>query len=731
MITEGKMKQLLQSMRDGETRVVEVPIPTPQPGMILVRTAASLVSAGTERMVVEFAEKSLIGKVRSRPDLAKQVIDKARREGVASTIEAAFNRLDQPTPLGYSSAGTVVAVGEGVRSFRAGQRVACAGGGYAVHAEYAVVPVNLTVPLPDGVSFEAGAFGTLGSIALHGFRLGQPQMGETVAVIGLGLLGLLSVQLARAAGCRVFGVDLDPARVALAEQLGATAVLREQAEDAAQTFTEGLGADVVLICADTPSNDPVELAGEISRDRGRVVAVGAVGLEIPRRTYFYKELDFVVSRAYGPGRYDPVYEEGGIDYPIGFVRWTAGRNLSAFVNLLSDGKLNIAPLVTHQFSIEQAAEAYDLITGKNGTPFLGVLLTYKQDEKDEDLTAGRVVEFVDAGDRSAAAAVRLGVLGAGNFANATLLPAIKKDGGTQLVGIASASGLSAQHAANKHGFAYATSDAERLFQDDKVNTLAVLTRHHLHAEQTLAGLRAGKHVFCEKPLALTREELGQIAEEVQKPDAPMLMVGFNRRFAPLAIEMKAFLDQRQEPLVAHYRVNAGCIPLEHWVHDPAQGGGRLLGEGCHFIDFITWLVGEPPVAVTAKGLPELGRYREDNVVVTLEFPDGSLGTVAYLANGDKAQAKEYIEASGGGRAATLDDFRRLETFAGGKRWIKRSWLRQDKGHTGEWQAFSQAISAGAEPPIPYQQIFGVMEAAFDAIDSLRSNQQVSSKIAED
>jgi predicted dehydrogenase/threonine dehydrogenase-like Zn-dependent dehydrogenase len=731
MITEGKMKQLLQSMRDGETRVVEVPIPTPQPGMILIRTAASLVSAGTERMVVEFAEKSLIGKVRSRPDLAKQVIEKARREGVASTIEAAFNRLDQPTPLGYSSAGTVVAVGEGVQSFRVGQRVACAGGGYAVHAEYAVVPVNLAVPLPDAVSFESGAFGTLGSIALHGFRLGQPQVGETVAVIGLGLLGLLSVQLARAAGCRVFGVDLDPDRVALAEQLGATAVLREQAEDAAQTFTEGLGADVVLICADTPSNDPVELAGEISRDRGRVVTVGAVGLEIPRRTYFYKEIDFIVSRAYGPGRYDPVYEEGGIDYPVGFVRWTAGRNLSAFVNLVSDGKLDIEPLITHRFSIEQAAEVYDLITGKNGDSFLGVLLTYGNDEITEDLTAGRVIEFAKAGDRSAAGAVRLGVLGAGNFANATLLPAIKKVGGTEFVGIASASGLSAQHAARKHGFAYAASNEGQLIQDERINALAVLTRHHLHAEQTLAGLRAGKHVFCEKPLALTSEELHQIAEEVHKPDAPMLMVGFNRRFAPLAKEMKAFLDQRQEPLVAHYRVNAGYIPLEHWVHDLAQGGGRLLGEGCHFIDFITWLVGEPPIKVTAKGLPDLGRYREDNVVITLEFPDGSLGTVAYLANGDLAQPKEYIEASGGGRVAILDDFRRLETFYAGKRQVKRSWLRQDKGHAGEWLAFSQAISAGAEPPIPYQQLFGVMEATFDALDSLRSNQQVSSKIAED
>jgi len=370
------MKQLLQSMRDGESRVVEVPVPAPQPGMVLVKTAASLVSAGTERMVVEFAEKSLLGKVQSRPDLAKQVLDKARREGVLSTLDAAFNRLDQPMALGYSSAGTVVGLGEGVQGFQVGQRVACAGGGYAVHAEYAVVPVNLLAPLPENVDFESGAFGTLGAIALHGFRLGQPQVGETVAVIGLGLLGLISVGLAQAAGCRVFGVDLDEQRVALARQMGAEAVLRPQAEDAAQAFTQGAGADIVLICADTPANDPVELAGELCRDRGRVVAVGAVGLALPRRVYFYKEIDFIVSRSYGPGRYDPSYEEGGHDYPLGFVRWTAGRNLSAFLNLIGDGKLEVSPLISHRFPIEQGAEAYALITGKTGAPFLAVLLTY-------------------------------------------------------------------------------------------------------------------------------------------------------------------------------------------------------------------------------------------------------------------------------------------------------------------------------------------------------------------
>ena len=710
------MKQLLQSMRDGESRVVEVPVPAPQPGMVLVKTAASLVSAGTERMVVEFAEKSLLGKVQSRPDLAKQVLDKARREGVLSTLDAAFNRLDQPMALGYSSAGTVVGLGEGVQGFQVGQRVACAGGGYAVHAEYAVVPVNLLAPLPENVDFESGAFGTLGAIALHGFRLGQPQVGETVAVIGLGLLGLISVGLAQAAGCRVFGVDLDEQRVALARQMGAEAVLRPQAEDGAQAFTQGAGADIVLICADTPANDPVELAGELCRDRGRVVAVGAVGLALPRRVYFYKEIDFIVSRSYGPGRYDPSYEEGGHDYPLGFVRWTAGRNLSAFVNLIGDGKLEVSPLISHRFPIEQGAEAYELITGKTGAPFLAVLLTYP-DSGLGDLAEKQTVRLAPS-PAPRSDSVQLGVLGAGNFAGAVIFPVAAKHKDIQLVGVASGSGRSAQHAASKYGFGYATSEPEKLIHDPAVNTLAVLTRHHLHGPQTLAGLRAGKHVFCEKPLALTRAELAEIRAEVEKPGAPLLMVGFNRRFAPLSLQMKAFLEKSAEPLVAHYRVNAGYIPLEHWVHDLAQGGGRILGEGCHFIDFISWLVGAPPSEVSAKALPDQGRYRQDNVLIQLSFPDGSLGTVSYLSNGDKTASKERVEVFSGGRVAVLDDFRSLETFYRNSRKLQKSRLRQDKGHAAEWDAFAAAILAGGPPPIPYDQLFGVMDATFDVLDAL-------------
>ncbi len=716
------MKQLLQNMRDGKTTVVETPVPSPKPGMVLVKTAASLVSAGTERMVVEFAEKSLLGKARSRPDLVRQVVDKARREGLLSTAQAALNRLDQPMSLGYSSSGTIVELGEGIQGYKIGQRVVCAGSGYAVHAEFAVVPVNLIAPLPEGVGFESGAFGTLGAIALHGFRLAQPQIGENVVIIGLGLLGLLTVGIAQAAGCRVLGIDLDPDRVALAEKMGVQAILRDGAEDAAMAFSGSKGADIVLICADAKSNDPVELAGALSRDKGRVVAVGAVGLDIPRNVYFHKEIEFIVSRSYGPGRYDPLYEEEGQDYPYGFVRWTAGRNLEAFVNLLGQKKLDISLLISHRFPIEDAPQAYDLITGKANEPFLGVLLTYPQ-ETEIDLKASKTEYLGSREKKLTSGQINLGVLGAGNFAGAVMLPALRSIRSVNRIGIASASGLNAQIAAKKYGFGFASSDTEAILTDSKINTIAILTRHNLHAAQIVAALQARKHVFCEKPLALNEEELFEIAAELEKPDSPLIMVGFNRRFASMAVEMKAFYENRQEPIAAHYRVNAGFLPPEHWLHDVKQGGGRIVGEGCHFVDFITWLVGQPPASVAAHSLPDMGRYQEDNVVMTFEFPDGSIGTVTYLANGDKSLPKERVEVFSGGRVAILDDYRKLTTIRNGRRKVRRSRLRQDKGHKAEWQAFIKAITDTGEPPIPYDHLFGVSRATFAAVDALRSGER--------
>ena len=716
------MKQVLQNMRSGKTSVEDVPIPTPRTSTALIRTCASLVSAGTERSVIEFAEKSLLGKAHSRPDLMRQVLEKARREGLLGTVEAAFNRLDEPLALGYSSAGEIEALGADMTGFQVGQRVACAGGNYAVHAEYAQVPRNLLAHHPDEVDFESASFSTLAAIALHGFRLSQPQVAENVVVIGLGLLGLLTVQIALAAGCRVLGVDINPARVELAKQFGALAVLNQQAEEATLAFTGGRGADAILICAADPSSDTVTLAGVLSRDKGRVVAVGLVGQDLPRPIYYQKELSFITSRSYGPGRYDPAYEEGGNDYPYGYIRWTEGRNLGACVELMASGNLNVKALVTHRFPIEQAAEAYELITGKTDEPFLGVLLTYPQQVR--PVTSNRIA--LSSTRSTSTSSVRLGVLGAGLFANAVLLPAIKKQENIQLVGIASPGGLHARHSGNKFGFGYAASNEDELINDTSINTLAILTRHDSHTALTIRALKAGKHVFVEKPLAVDAAQLDELEALLKTggDDLPLLMTGFNRRFAPLVQKLNTFLAGRHEPLVALYRINAGGLPLTHWLHDPVQGGGRIIGEGCHFIDLLTFLVGEPPCTVTTHGIPDDGRYREDVLSMTFTFPDGSLGVVDYLANGDKAFSKERLEVFTGGRVAVLDDYRSLEMVQNGNRKMVKSALRQDKGHFNEWQAFIAAIRAGGPPPIPYTHLLGVTRASFAAIQSLRDNRKI-------
>ena len=704
-------------MKNGATTIVDVPVPTPRAGMALVKTAASLVSAGTERMVVEFAEKNYLGKARSRPDLVKQTLDKAKREGILPTVQAVFNRLDQPMALGYSSAGTIIGLGANMQGFQVGQRVACAGGGFAVHAEYNVVPRNLLVPLPDSVDFESAAFATLGAIAMHGFRLAQPQVGGRVAVIGMGLLGLLGAQIAAAAGCRVLGIDIDPRRIDLAHSLGLEAVTREGAADSAVAFTANRGFDVVLICADTPSNDPVELAGVIARDRARVVAVGAVGLNIPRKIYYEKELSFINSRSYGPGRYDASYEEEGRDYPIGFVRWTEGRNIESVVELMAGDKLKVGPLISHRFPIDEAAQAYEVITGKKKEPFLGVLLTYANAVG--KLEGSNVVRFNVS--TSKPATCKLGVLGAGLYANATLLPAIKNIADIELVGIASSGGLHAQHSGQKFGFKYATSSDEEILNDPNINMVAILTRHDAHAELVVKALNAGKHVFVEKPLAVNAEQLAQVTDVLTSTHG-LLTVGFNRRFAPLAQSLAAFLSQRQEPLHTHYRVNAGYIPLNHWTHDEVLGGGRIIGEGCHFVDFLTFLVGAAPVRVSAYALPNGGKYREDNVSMTFTFPDGSIGVVDYLANGDKSFPKERVEVFCGGSIAILDDFVSLTTVKDGKK--KEERRAQDKGWKAEMETFARAIREGGTPPIPYEQLVGVTKATFAAVEAIRSGAPV-------
>jgi predicted dehydrogenase/threonine dehydrogenase-like Zn-dependent dehydrogenase len=744
------MKQVVLKPSTGETSVEQVPLPSLGPGGLLVQTAASLVSVGTERMVADFAQKSILGKARSRPDLVRQTLDKVQREGILTTLDAVRNRLGQPMALGYSCAGTVMDVGAGVSEFEIGDRVACAGGGYAVHAEVVSVPKNLAVKLPDNVDFESAAFTTLGAIALQGIRLAEVKLGEVVAVIGLGLLGQLAVQMLKVAGCTVVGMDIQPQRAELAHKLGTDAVATAPDELSAicHQLSAGNGADAVLITADTKSNQPVEVAGEIARDKGIVVAVGAVGMAIPRNIYYEKELDFRISRSYGPGRYDPEYEEKGRDYPYAYVRWTEQRNMEAFVQLLAQDKVGVRPLITHRFPIADALEAYELITRKTGEPFLGVLLTYPGTpdlSRKAVLHPGSGRATGEAGGRDVATVVdrvRVGVIGAGNFANATLLPAIKRVPGVELIGIASRGGLSARSTASRFGFAYCASDAQEIFNDPAVNTVAILTRHHLHANQVVAALNAGKHVFVEKPLCLTEEELQVIISTRQdalksagsegghfsspvSSSSRFLMVGFNRRFAPFVVELKQHLQRVQEPLMLHCRVNAGYIPPDHWTQDPAQGGGRLMGEACHFIDLLIYLAGSVPQRVTSHALPDSGRYSRDNLLITLEFANGTLGTVTYVANGNKGFGKESLEAFGGGLSARLEDYRVLLICHGSKRVRRVSRLRQDKGHRAEWQALAAYLTGKGPAPMSFEEIRCSTEAAFAAQHSLQSGAPVS------
>jgi predicted dehydrogenase/threonine dehydrogenase-like Zn-dependent dehydrogenase len=720
------MKQVFQDARSAEITVEDVPAPKLLAGCVLVRTAASVVSAGTERASSEFASKSLLQKARMRPDLVREVLSKISREGFAATVSTVRNRLDQPSALGYSSAGTVIAVGEGIADMNPADRVACAGAGHAVHAEFACIPRLLVARIPsDAVKFEDAAFSTLGAVALHGVRNADAKLGDIVAVIGLGLLGQLTVQILKAAGCSVLGMDISNERAELALRSGADAVSTSSSgfHDLCLQHSSGRGADSVIITAQTSSNDPVNLAGAVARNRAVVVAVGTVAMDIPRRYFYEKELDFRVSRSYGPGRYDSAYEQKGIDYPIGYVRWTETRNMEAFLKLLADRKLDLQPLITHRFPIVQAHSAYDLITGKTREPFLGVLIEFPE--------SADVATRVDLNlpHRSAPTdhPVRIGLLGAGGFATSTLLPAIKRVGRTELIVVAAASGSHARHAAAKFGFHSCTTDEREILDNPAVNTVVISTRHHLHAVQVIAALQSGKHVFCEKPLCLNQAELAEIAAAKDPRNRQLLMVGFNRRFSPLAVRMKAFLREVQEPLALHYRVNAGFLPQDHWLNDPQQGGGRILGEVCHFVDFLSFLTDSSPLEVETRALTNPGHYSNDNLVCSLRFAGGPQATITYLANGDKAFSKERIEVFGGGRVAVLEDFRRLELVRGGKKNVFRSLLRPDKGHQGEWQAFVTAIQEGAESPIPFPEIAASMLATFALEESRCLGQPVAVK----
>ncbi|MDX1547199.1 MAG: bi-domain-containing oxidoreductase [Rhodothermales bacterium] len=716
------MRQVLQNIQSGELSLETVPPPALQPGGIRVRTAASLLSAGTEKMLIDLAQKSLVGKARARPDLVRQVLTKVKKEGLLNTYRNVQSKMEKPMSLGYSAAGIVEAVGAGVQGIQTGDRVAIAGAGYANHAEVNFVPKNLAALIPDGVTFEEAAYTTVASIALQGVRLARPELGDNVVVIGLGLIGLITVQLLQTNGCRVLGIDLDARKVALGRALGMDAGVVSSQEDpvqAVERFTRGRGADHTLITAATKSNGPIELAGELTRRKGQVVAVGAVGMQIPRDVYYKKELEVKLSMSYGPGRYDPTYEEGGIDYPYDYVRWTEQRNMEAVLDLMARGRLDVTPLTSHRFAFDEALDAYGLI--KDGRePYVGIVLEF-----DVERTQSPVIRLQPEAPHAPQDVLGVGFVGAGNYAALHLLPHLQKDAHAALHGLVTATGLNAQQKADKFGFRYCTTELDPLLEDPAVDAVFIATRHSTHADFAARALRAGKHVFVEKPMVVTEAQLEAVAAAYRAAQAERptgLMVGLNRRFAPMVAPLReAFPAGTPRQMI--YRVNSGPIPTSSWLHEPDEGGGMLVGEMCHFIDLMQYVAGERPVRVYAQAM-SLGRADladHDNVSITVTFDGGSVGTLCYSTVGDKAAPKERLEVYGGGTVAVLDDFRRLEIVTDGRRTRKKA-MNQDKGQARQLAATVEGFRARGQAPIPFEELVAGMQVVFAARRSLASGE---------
>ena len=698
------MKQILQNLRTGDTTVVDVPCPRPDTGRLVIRTTRSLISAGTERMLVDFGRASLVGKARRQPDKVRRVVEKARTDGWLPALEAVRDRLDQPLPMGYCNVGIVDDVGEGVGGFERGDRVVSNGR----HAEMVSVPITLCARIPDGVSDEAAVFAVIGAIALQGIRLAEPTLGECFVVTGLGVIGLLAVQLLRAHGCRVLGVDVDESRLALARRVGAETMHVADTADllaAADRFSRGRGVDGVLLTLAGQDSSPVSQAARMCRKRGRIVLVGVTGLDLNRDDFYEKELSFQVSCSYGPGRGDPGYEEKGQDYPVGFIRWTARRNFEAVLDMLASGQIDVTHLISHRFKLHDAGAAYAVVTGK--VPSLGILLEYPGEaEAPGRVTAERVV-LLKAGTSGAPA---VSFLGTGSYATAVLVPAFKA-AGARLVSAASNTGVSAAHAGRKYGFDEATTDTNRLVTDPAVDAVVVSTRHDSHARFVLQALAAGKHVFVEKPLCLNREELAAIetAWSGSGPARPIVMVGFNRRFAPHVRRIKALLADVREPKSFILTVNAGAVPSDHWTQDPAEGGGRIVGESCHFIDLLRFLASSP--IVSHCGLPMASRTG-DTLSVDLAFQDGSIGTIHYFANGSRAFPKERLEVFVASRVLQLDNFQVLRGYGWPGFRTMRRW-RQDKGQRACVGAFLDMVRTGGPSPIPFEELHEVSRVAIE------------------
>jgi predicted dehydrogenase len=675
------------------------------------------VSPGTERMLVDFAKAGFISKARQQPDKVKQVLEKVHTDGLMPTIEAVRNKLDQPLALGYCNVGVVVEIGDGVEGFRIGDRVVSNGN----HAEYVNVPKNLCACIPDGVTDDAAALTVIGSIALQGLRLIGPTLGESIAVIGLGLIGQCAVQLLHASGCRVIGIDLDQSKIKLAQDAGAAVVDAASGADAVSSaiqFARGRGVDAVLIAASTTSNEPISHAARMCRKRGRIVLVGVVGMQISRADFYDKELSFQVSCSYGPGRYDSNYEERGNDYPVGYVRWTEQRNFEAVLDMLATGKIHTGSLISHRFRFRDALGAYDVAT--NQKP-LGILLEFDQEEARNDVRDRDVA--VQVRSTAPTGSVRVGFVGSGNYASGTLVPAFARTS-VALAAISSTGGVSAAHVARKYGIALATTETSGLIASTENNVLVIATRHDTHAGLVCEALAAGKHVFVEKPLAITEEDLELVQQAHERWAAPQglhVIVGFNRRFAPLAVRMKKMLETLSEPKSFIVTVNAGMIPADHWTQKRDIGGGRLVGEACHFVDLVRFLAGSEIVSASAIGIGRTTaqNVRDDKTSISLTFADGSFGTVHYLANGNKAFPKERIEVFSSGRILQLDNFRALKGF-GWPGFKSARLLRQDKGNTELVAAFVDSIEAGQSPVIPFADIVEVTRTCLELSRSLNT-----------
>ncbi|MEX2449232.1 MAG: bi-domain-containing oxidoreductase [Rhodospirillales bacterium] len=714
------MKQVIQSARTGKLALKEVPPPKVKAGHILVQTRASLISAGTDRLITEFARKSMIGKAKARPDLVKKVLGKLRRDGIAETVKTVMARLDEPLPLGYSAAGTVIAVGAGLEgAFRVGERVAVAGAGLANHAELNVVPKNLAVPIPAAVPDEEACFATLGAIALHAVRNVEAKLGERVAVLGLGLVGQLACQFLTLAGARVVALDYDAERVDLARRLGAELPLQlgDTTIERVMTWSKRLGVDGVVIAAATDSSEPFARAAAMARDRARVVLVGKTGTEFSYRDFMQKELTVVVSRSYGPGRYDEGYERRGMTYPEGYVRWTETANLGETVRLMAPtgaARLNVAPLITHRFAFDDAEAAYDLVT-TGGEPHLGVVLAYADRPVHETPKAFPRPKITATDGKCV-----IGMIGAGNFARAQLLPALKKSSHVVLHTLVSERGASAEHGQDTFGFTHATTEAADVFTAGAVNAVLIATRHDTHAALAVQALKANKAVLVEKPLALTRDDINAVAEARNNSKA-FFQVGFNRRFAPLSVAMRDFLHRHDGAKFVLLRINTGVLPADHWIHGAEEGGGRILGEACHFVDLARFLIGAPIESVQA-GAPRGSTVPCEDASITLRFTDGSLAVIAYTARGDTVFSKERIEAYAGGAVMVIDDFREGTLVEQGR--TKRVDAATGKGVGAEVAAFVNAVVADGAAPIDEAELIETSTATIAVLESLRSGAAV-------